>query len=1063
MSLLSAFIKLSKGLKWLRLANNSIANMGAAELALALPSSDVQHVDISNCSIGPSGGQALVGKQRCPLAGLKSLNLLGNALGLTVSKQLIEFFEKEATIGTLHGIARGAKSVDWSGSSVRPSTLPILAAEIGQYRNTALVRSLSLGNNPLSGRCSTVAATHHADGGNMAGMQALSGILSTTLASTVDICNCGLGPIVGSEWIMGGLSSTITDLDLSHNACALPSFFVQKTFPDAAVNEGHIVSWNKRVGVAVSQPNRHSVFNLRWADNGELVRTKTANVAVVNVERESSGTRESPLKKDFSSWRAVCEALSKSRVVHLNLSGCGLSAPAAAVMAVTLLKPGASTPSPTRSRFGALRTVDLLQNPIELNGLKTIADAVGANPLISSICGYRGSGTFDVSNRQLRAGDLDILSTELSLGRTAAKATAMDLRCNDLLEYNVAKGEEKFSSIQALKRFCVSLRTLSRITMLSLRGIGLGPKALMVLARGLSQSCTVLDISDNPLLSKFGRVCTEGWVHFLNVLATANVAKLEIAGIGIGPISANMLLESAVSARFTASLQHIDVSHNVLGLDGGRALSQLVSREKSPLVSICVGGRPGGGAAYIPLCDSALTMLDVSASGLRVGGALVLSACVAVICKMGALRALNVLHNPIGETGLRAVLEVVGRFPAVASICGRLPNVGGLGPYAASALRAEDCLLLAAELGLCSEHGPAALTQTDGVRTLDLSQSPDLMRIHLTGDSLDGWSKLCRALSRAWHVDVLRCQAVGMTPPAATMLASAMREVEWRELDVRSNPLGDAGMETLARSLTHGSRAVLRLLAADCSVGARGARSLAASCALGTLTALDLSDNARAFDGATDILSTLLHAPGMEELALARCGLDATVAMAAAHGVHQARSLRRLDLRGNELGAGPGALHLAECVLAHARLLDFDGMAVFPLRTRCRSLELAPDLALHEAMLLGVALAKVGPAGELVLTRSQGSPLALSIWSIASRVDCAGVLQLSKLGLGDVGAVALAGVLRHHLPPAVTRVCVGENLIGTDGAQALFDALAYGAPPFRRSTITPAPTVSRAL
>ncbi len=253
---------------------------------------------------------------------------------------------------------------------------------------------------------------------------------------------------------------------------------------------------------------------------------------------------------------------------------------------------------------------------------------------------------------------------------------------------------------------------------------------------------------------------------------------------------------------------------------------------------------------------------------------------------------------------------------------------------------------------------------------------------------------------------------------AAHLLGSSAALAGLTELDLRSNRIGPAGAQALARS--HHLANLRRLdLSWNESLGSRGAQALAASLHLTGLADLRLRRTSLGIVGAAALASSP-NLDGLTDLDLGDNALGTAEVEALASSPSLA-GLARLDLGDNgltdaaalALAASPRLARLTTLVLGGN---DFSDSAV-------RVLARSP---------LARGLTRLGLAGSGEMTDAGARALAASP-ALAGMVW----LDLSQSQVGDGGARALAE--SSHLGRLASLV-LRDNHIGEDGALALADS-----------------------
>eukprot|EP01047_Picozoa_sp_COSAG01_P023359 COSAG01_NODE_1411_length_10408_cov_6.595402_3_plen_1024_part_00 len=293
---------------------------GWSMLCDALPGSPVEELDVADIGMGVTGVTSLA-KAISAGAVLARVSVLSNPIGTDGADALIDVFEQNTNVRTLLGIEEGVTELNLSEKNVDPGQAKILATELKASRAAAVLASLTVSGNPLTGAtCDLVGNWSNIDS-DMSGFVALCAVLGKL--TQVNLSDCHLGPASMPE-----LAKVFRDAD-------------------AAVKK-----------VVISH---NFVFGSK--DKGQWDKTQ-----VHDIDADQSG------------WSALCDALPGSPVEELDVTDVGMgvtgvtslakamSAGAASVEVVILdgntigvpskvsLKPGAHTG--VEIKTGAFATVD---------------------------------------------------------------------------------------------------------------------------------------------------------------------------------------------------------------------------------------------------------------------------------------------------------------------------------------------------------------------------------------------------------------------------------------------------------------------------------------------------------------------------------------------------------------------------------------------------------------------------------------------------------------------------------------------------------------------------------
>lgn len=259
-------------------------------------------------------------------------------------------------------------------------------------------------------------------------------------------------------------------------------------------------------------------------------------------------------------------------------------------------------------------------------------------------------------------------------------------------------------------------------------------------------------------------------------------------------------------------------------------------------------------------------------------------------------------------------------------------------------------------------------------------------------------------------------------------------------MDLSGNSIGASGAEELAASanLTN-----LRSLAIDGGgIGARGATAIAESRL--QLEQLSLANNRIGKDGAADLARSEALA-GLLDLSLAgnEIGPDGAASMSTSRTLV---NLRALDLSNNAMGASGAAALALSTNLASLRSLNLseNGLGLQGLEL------LAHSGKTDNLEALDISSNGFGSRGAMVLGSSSFSRRLVSLNVSDNDLGDAGLVallngpQLSTLHVLDVaqnGLTAAGTKLLAAAPPQLSRLDISRNELGSDGAQALGEAL----------------------
>jgi Ran GTPase-activating protein (RanGAP) involved in mRNA processing and transport len=335
-------------------------------------------------------------------------------------------------------------------------------------------------------------------------------------------------------------------------------------------------------------------------------------------------------------------------------------------------------------------------------------------------------------------------------------------------------------------------------------------------------------------------------------------------------------------------------------------------------------------------------------------------------------------------------------------------------------------------------HGNPLEQQASFALELLLTRTQTLSALVLDACRLGpgGMTGLARGLASNTSLRTLSAINNGGGLEAAAALAQALpHNNSLQELFLSYNHFGDTGLELLCESLAS-NQGVAVLRVADNNAGERALLALAAALAVNhSLVSLDVSGNAAVSLAACAALGrSLALNTRLERIVcrVARIGapqMSALVDGMLKCGVRRNRSLRGLNLAGNDLGA-EGAEALAR-LLCNDRVdlecIDLSGNEVGD----AGMLHLSKGLEYNTRLLrLRLCNNSIGPVGAARLGQ------ALACCQTTSMLE---MLDLSGNMLSDEGVIRLCEGLRNNRH--LKKLSLANNAVGPQGAGALVGLL----------------------
>jgi hypothetical protein len=211
--------------------------------------------------------------------------------------------------------------------------------------------------------------------------------------------------------------------------------------------------------------------------------------------------------------------------------------------------------------------------------------------------------------------------------------------------------EKDTSIVCPWEQLCDAFRS-TEISELSLANCGIGPMALNTLAKVISDSAAIdnITLDGNPITGanwnhkrwnggyENGDVQMSGFIAICKALKKSSVSKLSLASCGLGSVAFSTL---ANAMSDIAAMNFLDVSRNSIGADGASALLNVIPDTKlqtiviGKSVSISVGGSDPELAK--------MTSLDYSDQGFGPGELMMISSL--VMPYIAAVQLLNISAN----------------------------------------------------------------------------------------------------------------------------------------------------------------------------------------------------------------------------------------------------------------------------------------------------------------------------------------------------------------------------------------------------------------------------------
>ena len=578
-----------------------------------------------------------------------------------------------------------------------------------------------------------------------------------------------------------------------------------------------------------------------------------------------------------------------------------------------------------------------------------------------------------------------------------------------------------------------------RLSMLFLEFVDLSDEGAVALGHAIAaphSSVTMLEMYHTNLGAVGAQAIADG-LRGNNKLKTLYLTGNFIGDQGArslaGALASNSVLErlwlwdagisvegaTALAAGLSNSaLVELVLAHNTIGDTGARVLSQILPRSRQlASLSLQACGITDTGAtalaAALPLI-STLTTLRLSKNQIGdKGGAALASAVGSGRCK---LKRLDVDHNRMSHDTLALLQKAMGRSRAstrsAASTSGGKATV--MAGSVSSGTQFDGTL---DDLPVSSSTGPVgnATQQTWGATA--------------TPSTYGGAAAGRSAATRLAPSVRLRTAP----PPPPTLDYCGIEEVEtgWNTgrctgLDVSGLLIGDEGATALAAAALENT-ALKAVKLNRCGVSGMGAKALGKALSSSAWTLLSLDGNPLRNEGTAALVRSIPSSSSLQTLSLAHAQIGRTAGAVESGSAAPTPDLASQSAEGRAAAAALDAL--AE-LLSRARSLTSLTLSSNKLNDEGARV-LAQRLASGAIEALSIDSNQIGDAGAYSEVESSGA-----LQSGAPLL----VLDLSRNGIGDAGAKALAGALSQAKPP-LQSLSLGGNHIGTDGAKALLQML----------------------
>jgi tetratricopeptide (TPR) repeat protein len=398
-------------------------------------------------------------------------------------------------------------------------------------------------------------------------------------------------------------------------------------------------------------------------------------------------------------WRAARDHLAALvKLERLDLSGCGVDADSADVLAASLSNGGAPS----------LTWVNLRSNPLGSGGA-SLAALFGVRQQLRTLLGLGESmTTLDLKEMRMDWGAGLVLASELSARRSAGTATSLLLNGNTSLLVDFAAIP---AAQQAWSTLCAAIAS-SDLNTLALDNIGPDGAAAAELSQQLLSTATTtsalceLSVAENTSLGREGAAALARMVlaspklrHLrfgpqaglrVPVHRTELMVVLDVSGRGLGPEDCHLLAAAVAS---NAGLLSLKLSGNPV--TGG----EMGWDERSQEYSVCVPGTNDVGIRELAevVKQSQIKTVELDNCGLTGSSCVCLADCMQ---SSPHLQSLSLFQNDFTTDGLAELIAAAEANPSVRSITGLPSESERLADFSRRRLALVGCRIIAAELNL---------------------------------------------------------------------------------------------------------------------------------------------------------------------------------------------------------------------------------------------------------------------------------------------------------------------------------------------------------------------------
>jgi hypothetical protein len=297
-----------------------------------------------------------------------------------------------------------------------------------------------------------------------------------------------------------------------------------------------------------------------------------------------------------------------------------------------------------RHDSGALTSLNLLKNCIEVEQAQELVKLKEAKPNLSTLCGLTmKEPELDFHCQGLLAGDVVLLSSDIKANGTLSKLNLSGNKCfgysatGSLAAALATKDKTAIGSLAA----ALAVTTISELN-LSGNGINSDDADILFHTLGILAMLALsdLNLSGNKCFGNKDKTAIESLA--VAVVANTTISKLNLAGTGIDTDDAGILAPALLAMR---ALSNLHVGRNGILKEQMRAI---IDMDKFDV--LCA-------VPVRELKANSITELDLSGKSLGTEGALVLSAYL----KDSVLSKLDLSGNELRSEGLSVIAEVLNQ------------------------------------------------------------------------------------------------------------------------------------------------------------------------------------------------------------------------------------------------------------------------------------------------------------------------------------------------------------------------------------------------------------------